>query len=109
MNDNDPLSPLLRGWEHKPSPAPDFRDQVWGRIRSAETAAPARIASILRFPSALPLAASIAVLLSIAAGTGTAFALNRTLSTDRMAVAYVRTIDPVQMTAGGSHATHAHP
>lgn len=109
MNDHDPLPPLLGGWEHKPAPAPDFRDQVWARIRSAETAAPARTASIFHFPSALPLAASIAVLLSIAAGTGTAFALNRTLSTERMAVAYVRSIDPVQMTAVDAHAAHNHP
>jgi hypothetical protein len=110
MNDHDPLSPLLRGWEHQPAPAPDFRDQVWARIRSAETAAPARTASIFHFPSALPLAASLAILASIATGTGTAFALNRTLSTERMAVAYVRTIDPVQMTAAGdAHASHNHP
>jgi len=106
MNDHDPLSPLLRGWEHKPAPAPDFRDQVWARIRAPETVTPA---NVLRFPSALPLAASLAILASIAAGTGTAFALNRTLATERMAVAYVRSIDPVQMTAGGDHASHNHP
>ncbi|MEZ0218400.1 MAG: hypothetical protein ACAH89_14780 [Rariglobus sp.] len=109
MNDHDPLPPLLGGWGHKTAPAPDFRDQVWASIRSAETAAPARTASIFHFPSALPLAASVAVLLSIAAGSGTAFALNRTRSTDRMAVAYVRSIDPVQMTSGDAHASHNHP
>jgi hypothetical protein len=111
MNDHDPLSPLLRRWQHAPSPAPGFRDQVWTRIHSSAgtTAAPARSATLLRFPSALPLAASLAILASIAAGTGTAFALNRTLSNDRMAAAYVRTIDPVQLTAsGGAHSTSAH-
>ncbi|HEY9247928.1 MAG TPA: hypothetical protein VIO38_02305, partial [Rariglobus sp.] len=88
MNDHDPRDPLastLRTWRHAPPPAPDFDKTVWARIRSAETSAPARSASILHFPSALPLAAGVAVLLSIAAGSGTAFALNRTLSTERMA------------------------
>lgn len=107
MNDHDPLSPLLRGWKHTPAPAPDFRDQVWSRIRSSSSAAAP--SNILRFPSALPLAASLAILASVAAGTGTAFALNRTLSTERMAVAYVRTIDPVQMTATDAHTSHVHP
>lgn len=109
MKDHDPLSPLLGGWEHTPAPAPDFRDQVWARIRSAETSASARSASIFHFPSALPLAASVAVLLSIAAGSGTAFALNRTLSTERMAAAYVRSIDPIQLTASAGHSNHSHP
>lgn len=112
MNDHDsrdPLASTLRTWRHEPAPAPDFDGAVWARIRSAETAAPARTASIFHFPSALPLAASVAVLLSIAAGTGTAFALNRTLSTNRMAAAYVRSIDPLQMTDGDAHASHAHP
>lgn len=109
MNDHDsrdPLASTLRTWRHEPAPAPDFGKAVWARIRSAETA-PARTASIFPFPSVLPLAASLAILASIAAGTGTAFALNRTLSTERMAVAYVRTIDPVQMTA--ADASHNHP
>lgn len=112
MNDHDsrdPLASTLRTWRHEPAPAPGFDKAVWARIRSAETAAPARTASILHFPSSLPFAAGLAVLLSIAAGTGTAFALNRTLSTDRMAAAYVRNIDPVQMTATDAHASHAHP
>ncbi len=108
QSDRDPLASTLRSWSHTPAPAPDFRDQVWSRIRSASSAAPSPFASILRFPSALPLAASLALLLSIAAGTGTAFALNRTVSTDRMAAAYVRTIDPVQLTASGAHSAHAH-
>lgn len=106
MNDptpRDPLSSALRAWRHKPGPAPDFRARVWTRIRSADTA---RTASVFPFPQALPLAASLAILASVAAGTGTAFALNRTLSTERMAVAYVRTIDPVQLSAAGTHSPH---
>jgi hypothetical protein len=109
MNDHDsrdPLDSTLRTWRHEPAPAPGFDNQVWARIRSSETAASS---NILHFPSALPLAASLAILLSVAAGTGTAFALNRTLSTERMALAYVRSIDPVQMSATDAHASHNHP
>lgn len=108
MNDptpRDPLSSALRAWRHNPVPAPDFQERVWTRIRSADTA---RTASVFHFPQALPLAASLAILASVAAGTGTAFALNRTLSTERMAVAYVRTIDPVQLTAADAH-SHLQP
>jgi hypothetical protein len=102
MNDHDsrdPLSPLLGGWKHSPAPAPDFAQNVWSRIRTAETA------SIIRFPSAipLPLAASVAVTLSILAGTLAALGVSRAQTTDRMAAAYVRTIDPIQMTTTGAH------
>ena len=100
----DPLSSTLHTWHHEPAPAPDFNDQVWARIHSAD--ASRKKEPLLHFHLALPLAASIAVILSIAAGTGGAFILNHTRTTDRMATAYVRSIDPVQMT---SSATHAHP
>jgi len=96
----DPLSSTLKLWQHEPAPAPDFRNQVWNRIHASVDRSSA---SIFHFPGALPLAASLAVLFSIAAGSGTAFALNQSLTTDRMAAAYVRTIDPVQMTALESH------
>ncbi|MFA6960953.1 MAG: hypothetical protein WC205_09400 [Opitutaceae bacterium] len=100
MKDHDPLSPLLGSWQHTPSPAPDFADKVWSRIRT-EVNSPSP-APIIRFPFAipLPLAASVAVTLSILAGSLGALAVNRSQSTDRMAAAYVRTIDPIQMTAG---------
>jgi hypothetical protein len=105
MNDHesrDPLSPLLGSWKHSPAPAPDFAKDVWSRIRTAESAAPAEPASVIRFPFAipLPLAASVAVTLSILAGTLAALGVNRSQSADRMAAAYVRTIDPIQMTTG---------
>jgi hypothetical protein len=102
MKDHDPLSPLLGSWKHSPSPSPDFAEGVWSRIRTAETAAPA---SIIRFPFAipLPLAASVAVTLSILAGTVAALGVSRAQTTDRMAAAYVRTIDPIQMTTTGAH------
>lgn len=108
----DPLSATLQSWRHEATPTADFNASVWSRIRSATpgtSTAPAA-ARIFHFPGALPLAASLAIILSLAAGTGGAVALNRTITTDRMAAAYVRTIDPVQMTApDGVHATHDHP
>lgn len=102
MKDHDPLSPLLGSWKHTPAPAPDFTAGVWSRIRTAEATAPA---SIIRFPFAmpLPLAASLAVTLSILAGTLGALAVNQAQTTDRMAAAYVRSIDPIQMTGGHAH------
>lgn len=107
----DPLDTTLRSWRHEPAPAPGFQDEVWGRIRAAETApseALAKEGNLLHFPQALPLAACIAIVLSVAAGTGGALVVNRSQSADRMAAAYVRTIDPVQLTAN-DHAGHVHP
>jgi hypothetical protein len=106
----DPLSTTLQTWRHEPAPAPAFNHEVWARIRSVETRTARRYAALIPFHAALPLAASLAILLSVAAGTAGAFALNRTIRTDRMAVAYVRSIDPIQMTAlNGAHAGHTHP
>ncbi|MET0263020.1 MAG: hypothetical protein ABW223_08995 [Rariglobus sp.] len=107
----DPLSATLKTWRHEPASAPDFDRAVWDRIhhtQAAETHAP--FAALLRFPGAFPLAASLAVLLAIAAGTSTAFALNRSQSSERMAAAYARSIDPIQMTDPRTvpH-THSHP
>jgi hypothetical protein len=107
----DPLSSTLQSWHHEPAPAPEFNDQVWARIHAAAAPSAAHAsATILHFPWALRLAASLAVLLSLATGSGTAFALNQTRTTERMALAYVRTIDPVQMTSSaGPHQAHLHP
>lgn len=110
MNDpRDPLSSTLHSWRHEPAPSPDFNNQVWARIQSADTAAARQPFAFLHFRHALPLAASVAVLLSIAAGSGSAFALNHTRTTQRMAAAYVRSIDPVQMTATSAPHSHTHP
>ncbi|MDF3057714.1 MAG: hypothetical protein K0R17_1929 [Rariglobus sp.] len=101
----DPLSSTLQTWRHEPAPAPDFNQGVWARIHS--TGATREPAALFHFPGAIPLAASLAILFALAAGSGGAFALNRSLTTDRMADAYVRSIDPVRMTASGP--THVHP
>ena len=101
MNSPDPLTSLLASWRHNPAPASDFNAGVWARIQAGEHARP--LAPIVQFPWVLPLAASVAVLLSIAGGTGWAIALNEAQSADRMASAYVRSIDPVQMSAHPAH------
>lgn len=105
----DSLSSTLQAWRHEPSPAPGFNDAVWSRIRASRASSATEPARVLRFPSALPLAAGLAIILSLAAGAGGAFALNRTVTTERMAAAYVRTVDPVQMTAFNSAHASAHP
>ena len=110
MHDPDPkLSHVLKTWKHAPDPAPGFNDSVWTRIHRGASAqisstAPARI---LRFPFPLSLAASFAVILAVLAGTGAGLALNHSSATERMAADYVRSIDPLQMTADAP-APHSH-
>jgi hypothetical protein len=98
MNPPDPLPALLANWRHTPAPAPDFEAKVWGRIR-----APADSAAVVRFAWSLPLAACVTVMLSVAAGTGSALALNQAQTAELMAKAYVRSVDPVQMASGAGH------
>ena len=108
MNNPDPLSRVLKSWQHNPAPSPDFNKAVWSRIDApAQAPAPSWIAQLLSFPRQLPLAASFAVLLAGLAGTSAALTLNHGQSTDRMAAAYVRSIDPFQMTADATDA-HSH-
>jgi hypothetical protein len=45
----------------------------------------------------------VTVLLSVAAGTGSALALNQAQTAELMAKAYVRSVDPVQMASGAGH------
>ena len=103
MNSPDPLPSLLASWSHEPVPDSHFNEAVWARIHAGEQARPR--APISWFPSTLPMAASVALLLSIAGGTGWAHALNTAQSADRMASAYVRSIDPIQM---ATHPVHSH-
>jgi len=108
MNNHDPLSRVLKSWKHDPAPSPDFAKTVWARIDAAEPApAPSFFGQLLHFPGQLPIAASFAVILAVLAGTGAGLALNHGQSTDRMAAAYVRSIDPLQMTADAT-ASHSH-
>ena len=91
MSNHDPLSSLLKSWRHEPPAEPRFNAGVWSRIEAGRRESGA--ASFYRW--ALPLAACLAMVL----GAGTALKESRRQHTDRMAAAYVRTVDPLQMTA----------
>lgn len=100
MHDRDPLAELLSHWQPTPAEAPDFAAEVHRRLRRAQPRAGAiptggRFARLVAFPIALPLAAGIAIVL----GVTTALTLNHAQLQDRMANAYARSIDPLQMTA----------
>ncbi len=107
MTDRDPnLSNVLRNWRHTVSPAPRFNAEVWARIEAARDA-PWTVAAFLagrfglpaeRLHWAVPLAASLALVFAMAAGAGAGVLHTRLTENDRMASAYVRTIDPLQMT-----------
>jgi len=90
VSNPDPFSDLLKSWRHEPSAEPRFNAGVWARI-----AAGRKESSLLSFYRwTLPLAASLALLL----GIGSAVREVRQKHADRMAAAYVRTVDPLQMT-----------
>jgi hypothetical protein len=104
MNEQDSLSTLLKTWRHKPNEEPGFSQNVWAQIR-AEQGRPAEtsfLAQLLAFPSrgsrwAMPAAASILLLFSLATGSGVAYAYSSLTRNDRMAAEYARSIDPLQM------------
>jgi hypothetical protein len=91
VSNHDPLSNLLKTWRHKPSAEPRFSAGVWARIEARRQDSGA--AFFYRW--ALPLAASLAVILGVGSGLQEA----RQKHTEQMAAAYVRTVDAVQMTA----------
>lgn len=91
VSNRDPLSDLLKTWRPEPPAAPRFNAGVWSRIESSRKASGA----ISFYRWALPLAASLAIVL----GVSTAQWNSRQQHTERMAAAYVRTVDPLQMTA----------
>jgi hypothetical protein len=108
MTDHDPnLSRVLKSWEHEPRPAPRFNAEVWVRIEAAREAPWAGAAIIARslgipaqhFRWALPLGASVVLTLAVTLGAGVGYLQTSLTRTDRMAAAYVQTIDPLQMTA----------
>lgn len=104
MTDPD-LSRVLKDWRHEPPPAPGFNASVWARIeaaRDAPWAAAAALATRLGIPAhsfrwVLPLAASLALALAATAGAGLGYVQGYASYNNRMAAAYVKTIDPVQM------------
>ena len=111
MERDSDLSRTLKNWRHAPPPAPRFNAEVWARIEAAREAPWAAIAIIARwlgipaqhFRWALPLGASLALAFAALFGAG-AGALHTSLTeNDRIAAAYVQTIDPLQMTANHHH------
>jgi hypothetical protein len=112
MTDQDPsLSRVLQSWRHDPQAAPRFNAGVWARIEAARTAPWSSAAIIARwcgvpaqhFRWALPLGASLVLLLAATVGAGAGYLQTVRGRNDRMAAAYVQAIDPVQMTAGHHH------
>ena len=115
MNDDDSLSSLLKTWRHQPREAPDFNRGVWSRLQAkpASSAMPSLFGQLRAFPSAtsrcaMPLAASFVLLLSLATGSGVAFAYESMTHDDRMAAEYARSIDPLQM-AMAHQSSPSHP
>jgi len=110
MNDDDSLSPLLKTWRHQPHEVSDFNRGVWVRLQAEPASKESGVFGwLIAFPlvgarRAMPIAASLTLLLSLAAGSGVAFAYESLTHDDRMASEYARVIDPLQMTA-----PHAHP
>jgi hypothetical protein len=109
MTDHDPdLSRVLKTWRHEPPAAPRFNAEVWARLetaREAPWAAAAVLAGRLgisarHFRWALPLAASLTLAFAVVLGAGAGVIHTNLTRNDRMAAAYVQTIDPLQMTAG---------
>ncbi|MDP1581548.1 MAG: hypothetical protein Q8M02_14860 [Candidatus Didemnitutus sp.] len=91
MKPTDSLSSLLQRWHHAPAPAPEFTVGVWSRIEASRGE---RLQSAF-FRWALPLAASVALLLGVSVARIEA----KREHADTMAAYYMRTIDPVQITA----------
>jgi hypothetical protein len=100
------LSRTLKTWRHEPPPAPRFNADVWARIEAARVAPwtlAAFVGSRLGIPArhfrwALPLGASLMLALAAVAGVGVGTLQTSRAVNDRMASAYVRAIDPLQMT-----------
>lgn len=118
-NDRDSLSRLLKTWGSPATESTDFCANVWARIRSAQNEQPARqsgaaaiLARVFRIPAeqfgwAMPVAAGLVLMLSIAAGTTAAHAYDSQRRTELMASVHARSIDPLLM--AHSPAAHRHP
>jgi demethoxyubiquinone hydroxylase (CLK1/Coq7/Cat5 family) len=91
MKDPDRLSEVLQSWQPRPSVQEDFVRQVETRLVTEPVNATTTRPSLL-----WPLAAGFAVLLGASAGLVQARQEHQTAMVD----AYVRSIDPVQRSAG---------
>jgi hypothetical protein len=91
MTSRDPLTETLQSWRHHPTEDTQFQAAVWTRIH----AEPMRRTSPIFYRWALPIAASLALV----AGIGFAVQQTRLQHREQMAIAYIQTIDPLQMHA----------
>lgn len=101
MNDQR-LSDLLRSTRIDPARDPQFEAAVWDRIRRGPGQLSAAAGTTAAFRWALPLAASLALIASVATGIGAGLRVTRAQTNERMAEAYARTIDPI-LKAGQPH------
>ena len=106
----DSLSALLRRADPAAGAAPQepaaFAAAVHGRIRAADLAPLAAARAFGR--QLLPLAAALALLASVGAGSALAYARERDARAEAFATAYVRSIDPWQMHGPGPAPGHVH-
>jgi hypothetical protein len=109
MPTNDPLSNLLQSWRHQPPEAPRFQAEVWTRIQSAQTRSESAGiftgwfgSSTRLLHQAWPIAAVLTVTLSVLAGASAGWVQGHHRAEALQADAYVRSIDPLQMT-GSTH------
>jgi hypothetical protein len=89
----DPLQHLLQRWRPEPKASPGFAAGVWARIEQPDVAP--RAAPVIPFRFILPLAASLTLIASVAAGVRTGLSVARSQTADRMAANYARSIDPL--------------
>lgn len=102
INDDPELSRSLKSWRHEPPPAPRFNAEVWTRIEAAREVSwagrwlglPARHVRWM-----MPLGAALMLTLAAFLGAGAGYLQSARTRTDRMAAAYIKTVDPFQMTA----------
>ncbi len=123
---SDPLSALLHRADpaahaasaRPPAGAAAFAAAVRARIQSPDTASGpghrrlSRVFSAVLARQALPLAAALTLLASLAAGTTVAYARENSLRTETFAAAYALSIDPWRMhgpDAAPVPAGHLHP
>lgn len=90
MKDSDPIDNTLQSWQPHPTVREDFQQAVHARIQAAQSS---DRGVHPRFQATLPLAASLAIVAGIIAGTATGNAADEEI----MADAYARSIDPVRM------------
>ncbi|AHF89038.1 hypothetical protein OPIT5_00880 [Opitutaceae bacterium TAV5] len=118
----DPLGRLLATWQPPPPVRdPGFEDAVRARLRTrargADTAPVPFVAGdgrerLLRFPALLPLATAASVALAALLGATAALTVSHNRATERMASAYVASINPLERVHAGHSAApagHVHP